>query len=127
MTLNGERGSFGGKRIFTSLIWTGLALAVSSACAETVTIRSGNGFESSPVRSTKPPLELRDTAITFLQGPANSDFPQTLATSDFSSAQRGPAAYIQSGLGVGWLPGLTEDSSAHWIGTSANAYEVNGG
>ena len=126
MTLNGERGSFGGKRIFTSLIWTGLALAVSSACAETVTIRSGNGFESSPVRSTKPPLDLIDTSVTFLQGPANSDFQQTFTTSSFSSAQSDLPAHIQSGLGVDWLPSLTEDSSAHWIGTNANAYEING-
>ena len=96
----------GGKRTVTSLIWASWMLALFVAHAETVTVRSGNGSVGG-----------RDTAITFLAGPASSDFNHTLVQSDFTSAQTGPAAYILSGLGVEWLSRLSEDSSAHWVGT----------
>jgi uncharacterized protein (TIGR03437 family) len=79
------------------------------------TVRSGNGSVGG-----------RDSAVTFLQGPVNTDFTHTFTSTDFSNAQNGPAAFILNGLGVIWLPSLSEDPLAHWIGTNANAYLSNG-
>jgi hypothetical protein len=37
-----------------------------------------------------------------------------------------PAAFILSGLGTEWITGLSEDPTAHWIGTNPNAYTITG-
>jgi len=86
------------------LLFTGLPLT-----AETVTVRSGNGTVGG-----------RDASVTFLLGPAIGDFTHTLTATDFSSAQSGPAAYIIRPNPL-WITGLSEDPSAKWIGTNANA------
>lgn len=86
-----------------------LTLFASSAMAATVTVRSGNGN-----------LGGRDSAVTFLVGPANSDFSPPLSAVDFASAQRGPAAFIISPFPL-WLPSLSTDSTAKWIGSSSTS------
>ena len=89
--------------------------STSLVSAATVTVRSGNGSAGGT-----------DHAITFLAGPATSDFPRVLSSVDFSNAQIGPSASILSGLGVIWLASLSEDPSARWIGTNPNAHSVSG-
>jgi len=74
--------------------------------AETITVRSGNGA-----------IGARDSLITFLLGPPAGDFDHTLTSSDSSSAQDGPPAYIIPPNPL-WITGLSEDSSAQWIGTN---------
>jgi uncharacterized protein (TIGR03437 family) len=86
-----------------------VSLAVSLLNGATVTVRSGNGTVGG-----------RDSAITFLQGPANTDFSHPFTSTDFSSAQSGPAAFIMSRNPV-WISGLSVDSAAKWIGTNTNA------
>jgi uncharacterized protein (TIGR03437 family) len=78
-------------------------------CAETVNVRSGNGS-----------LGGRDSSVTFLLGPSTGNLGHTLGTADFTSAQTGPNAYIVSPNPL-WIPGLSGDSSAKWIGTNANS------
>ncbi len=85
-------------------------IAASSACAETVTVRSGtNGT---------------DTQVHFLLGPPTGGFGHTFTTADFSSAQNGPAAFIIP-TNPGWAPFLSVDTLARWIGTNSNA-EMSG-
>jgi len=73
------------------------------------TVRSGNGA----VGGT-------DSAVTFLQGPGDSDFANAFTATDFSNAQNGPAAFIAA-RNSAWITGLSEDPSAQWIGTNPNA------
>ena len=82
------------------------ALVASGA---TVTVRSGSG-----------PIGGRDSAVTFLLGPAVGDFSNRFTSADFSSAQNGPAAFIVP-QNPAWISGLPSDPSARWIGTNANA------
>jgi uncharacterized protein (TIGR03437 family) len=81
----------------------------SVAVAETVTVRSGSGNIGS-----------RDSSVTFLLGPANTDFSHPFTSTDFSNAQSGPAGFIVSRNPL-WVSGLSEDASAKWIGTNTSA------
>lgn len=83
--------------------------AVLSLNAETVAVRSGNGS-----------VGARDSAVTFLVGPATGDFPNPLGPADFVNAQHGTPAFIVN-RNPSWIPALAEDASAKWIGPSANA------
>jgi len=79
------------------------------ASAETVTVRSGNGS-----------ILAKDPAVTFLAGPATTDFANPFSNSDFVAAQNGAAAFILSPNPL-WVAGLSTDSSAHWVGPSVNS------
>ncbi|MGA2770097.1 MAG: IPT/TIG domain-containing protein [Bryobacteraceae bacterium] len=91
-----------------------LLLMAPLAIAESVTVRSGNGS-----------VGARDSAVTFLLGPADTDFSHPFTSTDFSSAQNGPAAFIVS-RNASWISGLSVDSAASWIGTNANAASSQG-
>ena len=94
-----------------------LVLAVAAAAASqatTVTLRSGNGT----IGST-------DSLITFLLGPADTDFNAVLTPSDFLNAQNGPAASIIPH--PFWIGALSTDPAAQWIGTNADAGSSNSG
>jgi uncharacterized protein (TIGR03437 family) len=84
-------------------------IAASWASAQTITVRSGNGF----VGGT-------DSAVTFLLGSPTGVFGHAFTPTDFSSAQTGPAAFILSPNPL-WIPALSSDPSAQWIGTNADA------
>jgi uncharacterized protein (TIGR03437 family) len=86
-----------------------LVLSAPLAFAETVTLRSGSGNAGN-----------RDSSISFLLGPANSDFSKAFTQSDFSTAQSGPAAFILNRNPL-WISGLSVDAAAKWIGTNSNA------
>lgn len=97
-------------------------LTASFACAETVTIRSGNGS-----------VGTRDSFISFLLGPDASDFSSPLTVTDFANAQTGPAAYIPTpgpcqvcGPNFHWASQLPSDPKAQWVGTNATAGTVQG-
>lgn len=80
--------------------------------AETATVTSGNGT-----------IGARDSLVTFLLGPPAGDFDHTLTSSDFASAQDGPPAYIIPPNPL-WITGLSEDSSAQWIGTNSASEQL---
>ena len=82
-------------------------LSSAAGFAATVTVRSGNGT-----------IGGRDASITFLQGPADTDFASPFTQTDFTNAQNGPAAFILSPW-AGWVPSLSADPSAKWIGSSS--------
>jgi uncharacterized protein (TIGR03437 family) len=103
--------------MFDSILsWLGILLLVTGAplAAETVTVRSGNGTVGG-----------RDGSVTFLLGPAIGDFNHVFTASDFSAAQTGPPAFIIRPNPL-WISGLSEDASAKWIGTNANAATTSG-
>jgi uncharacterized protein (TIGR03437 family) len=79
------------------------------ASGATVTVRSGNGSAGG-----------RDSAVTFLLGPATGPVGHVFTASDFSAAQTGPAAFVVTPNPL-WIPSLAADESAKWIGTNPNA------
>jgi uncharacterized protein (TIGR03437 family) len=91
-----------------------LLLTASLGNAETVTVRSGNGSVGG-----------MDSSVTFLLGPADSDFNHIFTQSDVSSAQSGPAAFILNRNPL-WITGLSTDGAAQWIGTNASASSLQG-
>jgi|GEM_PF-1968457 len=72
--------------------------------AETITLRSGNGAAGGP-----------DSQLTFLLGPADSEFGVPLAPVDFANAQTGPAPIILQQLNWAWTPTLVADPLAQWV------------
>src|SRR5437867_3408612 len=87
-------------------------LSASLAEAETVHFRSGDGSGS------------RDYLTSFLLGPYNTDFGKPLGALDFSKAQTGPPAFINTS--PFWITNLASDPAARWIGPSATAgYQGN--
>jgi hypothetical protein len=78
--------------------------SLSSAQAETLTLRSGNG-----------PAGGSDALLTFYQGPWDSEFSVPLTPLDFTSAQMGPAAQILTTLNGAWTPTLASDPLAQWV------------
>jgi hypothetical protein len=81
---------------------------ISSAQAEFIVLRSGNGV----VGGT-------DSQVNMLVGPFGNQFPLPFTAADFTSARTGPAAFIIAPH-PSWPAGLAGDSSAKWISTSAN-------
>ena len=86
-----------------------LLIAASLTADETVVVRSGNG----PIGGT-------DSEVTFLLGPPTGNFGHAFTPSDFSNVQSGPAAFIVNPNPL-WIPGLSADASAQWIGTNSDA------
>jgi len=80
-----------------------------AAQASIITLHSGNGSVGS-----------NDSLISFLDGPNSTDFASAFTPGNFTSAQGGPAAFIVSPNGA-WVPSLTEDAAAKWIGTNSGA------
>jgi hypothetical protein len=101
-------------RLMARCCWVLLVASASLAIAQTVTVRSGNGSVGG-----------RDSSVTFLLGPANTDFSSSFTQADFSSAQHGPAAFIIPPNPL-WVPGLSADPNAKWIGTSSSSSSVQG-
>jgi hypothetical protein len=73
------------RRSFKSiLVATAFAAGVSAAHADQIiSLKSGNGI-----------VGLTDNAVTFLQGPADTDFATTFTATDFANARAGAAASI---------------------------------
>jgi uncharacterized protein (TIGR03437 family) len=94
--------------------WMVLVFSSSITIAQTVTIRTGNGTVGS-----------RDSAVTFLQGPADADFTSPFTQIDFSDAQNGPAAFIVSPNPL-WVSTLSADPNAKWIGTNSTSSSAQG-
>ena len=90
---------------FTCIVY----LSALVASAESVTVRSGNGS-----------ILGRDSSISFLIGPASTDFASPFTPTDFANAQNGLGAYILL-PNPAWTGGLSTDPLAKWIGASAGA------
>jgi uncharacterized protein (TIGR03437 family) len=101
-------------KLMARCCWVLLAGSASLAIAQTVTVRSGNGIVGG-----------RDSSVTFLLGPADTDFSSSFTQADFSDAQHGPAAFIIPPNPL-WVPGLSADPNAKWIGTSSSSSSVQG-
>jgi uncharacterized protein (TIGR03437 family) len=93
----------------SSITSTFFVLSSSIAIAQTVTVRSGNGT-----------LGGIDSNVTFLQGPADTDFTRSFTQADFSNARQGPEAFIISPNPL-WLTGLSADPNAKWIGANSTS------
>lgn len=85
------------------------AMFVSSASAEVITLRSGNGAGST------------DSDVSMLIGPVDTYFGSAFTATDFANARSGPQAFI-IGNHPAWLaPSSFSDPSARYISTNALA------
>ena len=84
------------------------ALTVRPAASETITLRSGNGAAGGP-----------DSQITFLPGPADSEFGAPLTPAQFAAAQAGSPATILPWLNGSWTWTLPADNLAQWLSEDA--------
>ena len=89
-------------------------LVTATIPAATVTIRSGNGS-----------IGATDASVHFLLGPSSGDFGHVFTPSDFLNAQTGPPAFIVTPNSL-WIPNLSSDPLAKWVGANANAGVGNG-
>lgn len=86
------------------------AMFVSSASAEVITLRSGNGT-----------IGGTDSDISMLIGPVDTYFGSAFTATDFANARSGPQAFI-IGNHPAWLPASSfSDPSARYISTNALA------
>jgi PEP-CTERM motif len=81
-------------------------LSMTSAQAEVVTLRSGNGS-----------IGGTDSLVTMLVGPPSTPFASPFVGADFAAAQGGPSAFIINPNGA-WIVGLPGDPAAKWIDTA---------
>lgn len=104
------------KMIFKSLvaIFAGMLLAVSSAQAAVITLRSGDG-----VTPGTPAAPVLDPNVTMLVGPAIGDF-AALTPAQFAQAAVGPAAFVVAPHPQWITPAASVDPLAHWVSVTAN-------
>jgi hypothetical protein len=91
------------------LVLAGVLLAASAPslwAVEVITVRSGNGLPSG-----------LDSQLTYLAGPADSEFGVALAPAQFAAAQVGPAPTILPvwALNGSWTSTLSADPLAQWV------------
>lgn len=84
-----------------------LCVGAESVRSEFVVLRSGNGT-----------IGGTDSLVNMLVGPMDSEFGSVFTPGDFASAKGGPDAHIIAPHSA-WIPGLSGDSTAKWIATSA--------
>ena len=94
-----------GRAAVLCLIGTTAAFAT-----ETITVRSGNGA-----------IDDFDSQVLYLEGPLDTEFPNSFVPADFQAAREGGAAYIIYPNGF-WTGTLPADPSAQWVSTNFTGY-----
>ena len=102
------------KLIITAPVWSSRVLSASLAIAATVTVRSGNGD-----------CRRNGQRCYLSAGAGTGDFSNPFSAADFSNAQHGPAAFIIVPWTL-WVPSLSADPTATWIGASSTSSSAQG-